>query len=98
VARSLLLDGVEGKEAMTRPVVALAAVLALAACSTTPGEPTENGRPPMPDIARSGGVNRAAGTAVPMAIGCRALAVARALTRSVGVGQLSSACSAASRL
>jgi hypothetical protein len=84
---------------MMTPIPALlAALLALAACSTVPSEPAGSRREPAPDIARSGGVNRAAGTSVPMAIGCRALSVARALTRSVGVGRLSSACSATTRL
>lgn len=83
---------------MTTPIPVVLAFLALVACNTVPGEPVEGRREPTPDIARSGGVNRAAGTVVPMAIGCRALAVARTLTRSAGVVQLSSACSAASRL
>ena len=67
---------------MRRSVSPLVAFLAIAACSTLPSEPAETRREPTPDIARSGGVNRAAGTSVPMAIGCRALSVARALTRS----------------
>jgi hypothetical protein len=83
---------------MRRTFASLVAFLALAACSTVPSEPAETRREPMPDIARSGGVNRAAGTSVPMAIGCRALTVVRALTRSAGINQLSQACSAASRL
>lgn len=83
---------------MRKLAAALAAFLALAACGTMPGEPADAGRQPTPDLARSGGLNRAAGTSVPMTIGCRALSVARALTRSVGVGRLSSACAATSRL
>lgn len=82
-----------------KTLTVLALVTSLAACSTVQQpERIETRRQPMPDIARSGGVSRSVGAAVPLAIGCRALSVARALTRSAGMGQLSSACSAATRL
>lgn len=78
-------------------LMATALLLTLGACASTPPD-ERTGRVRTPDIARSGGVTRSVGADVPMAIACRGLNVARALTRSTGLAQLSSACSAASRL
>ena len=80
-----------------RKVLAVALLLTLGACASTPPD-ERTGRVRAPDIARSGGVVRSVGVATPLAVGCRGLNVLRSLTRSAGLAQLSSACSAASRL
>lgn len=72
-------------------------LLTLGACAAAPVN-ERTGRAATPDIARSGGVMRSLGASTPLAIGCRGLNVARALLRSPSLGQLSSGCSAASRL
>lgn len=83
---------------MKSSLLGLAMLSFLAACASPPPPSGPGGIARPPDLAESGGINRAFGTATGMAIGCRALSVARALTRSTGMGQLSSACSAAIRL